>query len=114
MVYGYIVGYETATTVSCASVLLVDRLLALASRCVQEKPKMQLWKASYILLSAASTVSAKLTWGTTKFLFTFGDSYTTDGFNITAGVDSPVPGFVGAGCVRRANHTLTRVSFRLD
>ena len=27
-------------------------------------------------------------------LITFGDSYTTDGFNISAGVDSPVPGFV--------------------
>ncbi|KAI0331066.1 hypothetical protein GY45DRAFT_1322760 [Cubamyces sp. BRFM 1775] len=57
---------------------------------------MQLWKASYILLSTVSTVSAKLTWGTTKFLFTFGDSYTTDGFNITAGVDSPVPGFTSS------------------
>lgn len=34
---------------------------------------------------------SKLTWGTTEFLFTFGDSYTTDGFNISAGVDSPVP-----------------------
>lgn len=44
---------------------------------------------------AATAVSGKLNWGTTKFLFTFGDSYTTDGFNITAGVDSPVPGFVG-------------------
>ncbi|KAI0665253.1 hypothetical protein C8Q70DRAFT_1049410 [Cubamyces menziesii] len=57
---------------------------------------MQLWQASYILLSAASTVSAKLTWGTTKFLFTFGDSYTTDGFNISAGVDSLVPGFTSS------------------
>ncbi|KAH9900944.1 hypothetical protein C8Q73DRAFT_832477 [Cubamyces lactineus] len=57
---------------------------------------MQLWKACYILLPAASTVSAKLTWGTTKFLFTFGDSYTTDGFNISAGVDSPVPGFTSS------------------
>lgn len=37
---------------------------------------------------------ARLIWGTTEFLFTFGDSYTTDGFNISAGVDSPVPGFV--------------------
>ena len=33
-------------------------------------------------------------WNTTKFLFTFGDSYTTDGFNISAGVNSAVPGFV--------------------
>ena len=56
---------------------------------------MLFWKAS-CLLSALSIASAKLTWGTTQFLFTFGDSYTTDGFNISAGVDSPVPGFVGA------------------
>ena len=39
-------------------------------------------------------VSGALTWGTTEFLFTFGDSYTTDGFNVSAGVNSPVPGFV--------------------
>ncbi|KAI0362560.1 hypothetical protein OH77DRAFT_63683 [Trametes cingulata] len=57
--------------------------------------KMLFWKASS-LLCAASAVSAKLTWGTTKFLFTFGDSYTTDGFNISAGVDSPVPGFTSS------------------
>ncbi|KAF8077567.1 hypothetical protein FPV67DRAFT_1403446 [Lyophyllum atratum] len=38
----------------------------------------------------------KLTWGDTKFLFTFGDSYTTDGFNISAGIDSPVPGFTSS------------------
>ena len=43
---------------------------------------------------AATAVSGKLNWENTRFLFTFGDSYTTDGFNITAGVDSPVPGFV--------------------
>ena len=57
----------------------------------------------------ALRVSA-LTWGTTKvcffafcfilgsiistafqFLFVFGDSYTSNGFNISAGIDSPVP-----------------------
>ncbi|KAJ3555556.1 hypothetical protein NM688_g2509 [Phlebia brevispora] len=37
-----------------------------------------------------------MTWGTTEFLFTFGDSYTTDGFNISAGVNSPVPGFTSS------------------
>lgn len=31
---------------------------------------------------------------TVQFLFVFGDSYTSTGFNISAGVDSPVPGFV--------------------
>jgi len=48
--------------------------------------------ASVCVLSISSLASAKLTWGTTKFLFTFGDSYTTTGFNISAGVDSPNPG----------------------
>ena len=57
---------------------------------------MLFWKV-YCLLSTLSIASAKLTWGTTQFLFTFGDSYTTDGFNISAGVDSPVPNDVGAG-----------------
>lgn len=47
--------------------------------------------SAFSLALWASTATAKLTWGTTKFLFTFGDSYTTDGFNISAGVDSPVP-----------------------
>lgn len=41
-------------------------------------------------------VSAQLAWKDTKFLFAFGDSYTTDGFNISAGVDSPVPNFTSA------------------
>ena len=52
-----------------------------------------LWSA-LCLLWAAVAAHSKLTWGTTKFLFTFGDSYTTDGFNISAGVNSPEPGFV--------------------
>lgn len=45
-------------------------------------------------LLLGATASAKLAWNSTQFLFTFGDSYTTDGFNISAGVDSPNPGFV--------------------
>lgn len=45
-----------------------------------------------LVFSTATLVTGK--WNTTKFLFTFGDSYTTDGFNISAGVESPVPGFV--------------------
>jgi len=40
--------------------------------------------------------ASALTWGTTKFLFVFGDSYTTTGFNISAGIDSPVPGFTAS------------------
>ncbi|KAF9261233.1 hypothetical protein L218DRAFT_507446 [Marasmius fiardii PR-910] len=51
-----------------------------------------------VVLSTALVKGAwgKLTWGTTKFLFTFGDSYTTDGFNISAGVNSPVPNFTSS------------------
>ncbi|KAJ3568298.1 hypothetical protein NP233_g5806 [Leucocoprinus birnbaumii] len=47
-------------------------------------------------LCFATTGSTKLAWKDTKFLFAFGDSYTTDGFNISAGVDSPVPNFTSA------------------
>jgi hypothetical protein len=57
-----------------------------------------------LLLALCATsvlqVSA-LTWRTTKFLFVFGDSYTTTGFNISAGIDSPVPGFVSISEVLR-------------
>lgn len=66
--------------------------------------KMLFGKAA-ALLSTVSAVSAKLTWGSTKFLFAFGDSYTTDGFNISAGVDSLVPDFVGASRVERRPHS---------
>jgi hypothetical protein len=40
----------------------------------------------------ASFASAKLTWKTTDYMFVFGDSYTTTGYNISAGVNSPTPG----------------------
>jgi len=39
----------------------------------------------------ASLVSG-LTWNTTEYMFVFGDSYTTDGYNISAGINSPNPG----------------------
>ncbi|KAF8969580.1 GDSL lipase/esterase [Flammula alnicola] len=52
---------------------------------------------SFFLASLAiSSCAAKLSWADTKFLITLGDSYTTDGFNISAGVDSPVPGFTSS------------------
>jgi len=38
----------------------------------------------------------KFAWDQTQFLFTFGDSYTTDGYNISAGIDSPDPGFTAS------------------
>ncbi|KAI0080499.1 hypothetical protein K474DRAFT_1682493 [Panus rudis PR-1116 ss-1] len=52
-----------------------------------------LWQL-LVVFSAATFALGK--WNTTKFLFAFGDSYTTDGFNISAGVDSPVPGFTSS------------------
>ncbi|KAF8163693.1 SGNH hydrolase-type esterase domain-containing protein [Crassisporium funariophilum] len=45
---------------------------------------------------AVSSCSAVIPWGSTQFLMAFGDSYTTDGFNISAGVNSPVPGFTSS------------------
>lgn len=50
----------------------------------------------FTLAVALTSATAKLTWGTTKYLFVFGDSYTTDGYNISAGVESPVPGFTSS------------------
>ncbi|KAJ3725214.1 hypothetical protein C8R42DRAFT_439223 [Lentinula raphanica] len=50
----------------------------------------------FIVCLGAASVFGEFSWGDTKFLFTFGDSYTTDGFNISAGVDSPVPGFTSS------------------
>ncbi|GJE87031.1 carbohydrate esterase family 16 protein [Phanerochaete sordida] len=52
--------------------------------------------SALFLLWAAVAAHGKLNWNTTEFLFTFGDSYTTDGFNISAGVNSPVPGFTSS------------------
>ncbi|KAJ7574652.1 SGNH hydrolase-type esterase domain-containing protein [Mycena floridula] len=47
-------------------------------------------------LLVISPAAGKLTWAKTKYLFVFGDSYTTDGYNVSAGVDSPVPGFTSS------------------
>ncbi|KAF9818645.1 hypothetical protein IEO21_02625 [Rhodonia placenta] len=52
--------------------------------------------AASCVLSAAKLVSGQLYWNETKFLFTFGDSYTTDGYNISAGVNSPDPGYTSS------------------
>lgn len=45
-------------------------------------------------LGSVKPISAKLTWASTKYLYVFGDSYTTTGYNVSAGVDSPTPGYV--------------------
>ncbi|KAF9447593.1 carbohydrate esterase family 16 protein [Macrolepiota fuliginosa MF-IS2] len=51
---------------------------------------------SFILLVSLPWTSARLRWKNTRFFFAFGDSYTTDGYNISAGVNSPVPDFTSA------------------
>ncbi|KAI3615307.1 carbohydrate esterase family 16 protein [Moniliophthora roreri] len=57
-----------------------------------------LYRSTGLLLGLFMTaqVTAKLTWGNTRYLFVFGDSYTTTGYNISAGIDSPVPGFTSS------------------
>lgn len=47
-------------------------------------------------LLAASTCASALTWGSTKYFFVFGDSYTTTGYNVSAGIDSSVPGWTSS------------------
>ena len=37
-------------------------------------------------------------WNATEYMFVFGDSYTADGYNISAGVNSPTPGWVSVDC----------------
>jgi phospholipase/lecithinase/hemolysin len=56
-----------------------------------------------LLASLAATVSAglvnptpALSWNSTEYLFVFGDSYSTTGFNISAGVNSKDPGFTAS------------------
>jgi len=53
------------------------------------------WVLSCLVCTARLTFG-QLYWNSTKFLFTFGDSYTTDGYNISAGVNSPNPGYTSS------------------
>ena len=46
-------------------------------------------------------VASAIPWNATEYLFVFGDSYTTDGYNISAGINSPDPGYV---CVNYPYH----------
>ncbi|KAG2145082.1 carbohydrate esterase family 16 protein [Suillus cothurnatus] len=43
-------------------------------------------------LFCSSSFASALLWSATEYMFVFGDSYTTDGYNVAAGVNSPVPG----------------------
>lgn len=51
--------------------------------------------ASIGLLCSSSFASA-LSWNATEYMFVFGDSYSTDGYNISAGINSPVPGYTSS------------------
>jgi hypothetical protein len=35
-----------------------------------------------------------LPWNKTEYVFVFGDSYSTDGYNVSAGINLPDPGYV--------------------
>lgn len=48
-------------------------------------------------LFSVPVVSA-IPWNATEYMFVFGDSYTTDGYNISAGINSPNPGYVSVDC----------------
>ena len=39
-------------------------------------------------------VTSAVRWNATEYMFVFGDSYTTNGYDISAGIDSPDPGHV--------------------
>ncbi|KAG1756905.1 carbohydrate esterase family 16 protein [Suillus paluster] len=54
-----------------------------------------IFAASIGLLWSSSLASA-LSWNATKYMFVFGDSYTTDGYNVSAGINSPVPGYTSS------------------
>ncbi|KAG8217936.1 carbohydrate esterase family 16 protein [Butyriboletus roseoflavus] len=41
-------------------------------------------------------VASAIPWNATEYMFVFGDSYTTDGYNISAGVNSPTPGYTSS------------------
>ncbi|KAF9242105.1 carbohydrate esterase family 16 protein [Melanogaster broomeanus] len=46
-------------------------------------------------LLSTSVVSA-IPWNATEYMFVFGDSYTADGYNVSAGIDSPAPGYTSS------------------
>lgn len=51
--------------------------------------------ASIGLLCSSSFASA-LSWNATEYMFVFGDSYTSDGYNVSAGINSPDPGYTSS------------------
>ncbi|KAG6370077.1 carbohydrate esterase family 16 protein [Boletus reticuloceps] len=53
-----------------------------------------------LLALAASLLSipiaSAIPWNATEYIFVFGDSYTSDGYNISAAIDSPEPGYTSS------------------
>jgi hypothetical protein len=58
-------------------------------------------------LFCSSSFASALSWNATEYMFVFGDSYTTDGYNVSAGINSPVPGDVSICTVFRPFPGLT-------
>lgn len=58
------------------------------------------WTILLTAILSTASVTAKLRWADTEFFIAFGDSYTWDSFNISAGVTSPTPKSIPPGSVR--------------
>lgn len=43
-------------------------------------------------------VASAIPWNVTEYMFVFGDSYTADGYNVSAGINSTDPGHVSVNC----------------
>ena len=43
-------------------------------------------------------VASAIPWNATEYMFVFGDSYTADFYNVSAGVNSTDPGYVSVIC----------------
>ncbi|KAG2150694.1 carbohydrate esterase family 16 protein [Suillus bovinus] len=54
-----------------------------------------LFVAGISLLYSSSFASA-LSWNETEYLFVFGDSYSADGYDVSAGINSQVPGYTSS------------------
>ncbi|KAG9125599.1 hypothetical protein FRC07_006918, partial [Ceratobasidium sp. 392] len=52
--------------------------------------------AAVVASLLASTCASALTWNSTKYFFVFGDSYTASGYNVSAGINSPNPGWTSS------------------
>lgn len=59
-------------------------------------PTMRTTALATAVLAATAQVASALSWGKTEYLMVFGDSYTTTGYNISAGINSPTPGWTSS------------------